>query len=555
VLAVALAGLVAANIFLRRKMRVQDADLKVTQQQLQNEITTRKGHELDLMRFGAVIEQMREGVVITNEDGLVQYVNPAFEHLTGFDMQEVIAGSFNDLFLGPEATDLLDELRSSLGKKGEWRERFMNTRKDGKPYQVEATVSSIYGGSGDVINILAIFRDITHEYELERQLRQSQKLEAIGTLAGGIAHDFNNTLASIMGYTELTLLGMEDDNEHREKLERVLRSGKRARQLVEQILTFSRQSDEGHRKLAVEPIVKETMKLIAPMIPKSIEVATTFEAPGVLIRTDPTRIHQILMNLCTNAAHAIGDSNGRIEVSLGVAEIDRFQVQMSLEPGRYIKLSVRDNGCGMTREVQERVFEPFFTTKKRGEGTGMGLAVVHGIVESHGGAVDLYSETGKGTTFHVFLPTVSGVSEAETEQVEEKPTGTESVLVVDDEEPVSEVLALMLTHLGYQVETRNDSREALTFFEEHSNRFDLLITDYAMPGMVGTELARRVLEICPDLPIILVSGYGQGLTTERVESVGIRDMLPKPVMTGDLARAVRRLLDKKDADIQPASLD
>ena len=383
--------------------------------------------------------------------------------------------------------------------------------------------------------------------ELERQVRQGQKMEAIGTLAGGIAHDFNNILAAILGFSDLAKHKLPPDSDLHSDLDNVLQAGKRAKELVAQILAFSRQAEQERRPIEMYLIVKEALKLLRASIPANIEFRLDIDANAGAVLADPTQIHQVVMNLCTNAYHAMRDcDSGVLAVSLEPVEIGAGgQAVAVLDPGHYLLLTVSDTGCGMTPEIQERIFEPYFTTKPRGEGTGMGLAMVHGIVRGYGGDIRVESEPGSGSTVRVYLPREADKATAmERIIAQQLPGGTERVLVVDDEPTVLQLHGNMLTRLGYQVTAFGSSMDALTAFSLHPGDFDLLLTDMAMPGMPGDVLVERVKAIRADMPVLVCTGFSDRLTPERAQSLGIGKVIMKPLLFGELATAIRQSIDR-----------
>ncbi|MEW5913421.1 MAG: PAS domain S-box protein [Thermodesulfobacteriota bacterium] len=386
--------------------------------------------------------------------------------------------------------------------------------------------------------------------KLQAQLRQTQKLEAIGTLAGGIAHDFNNVLAAMLGYTELTLTGLPLTGEARDNLEQVLKAGQRARDLVHQILSFSRRSDQGQSPVEIMLLTKEALKLLRASLPTTIEIQSDLRSQGEKVLADPVQIQQVIMNLCTNAAQAM-PGGGLLTVELVPLELDQEAVARfaGLRPGRYLRLTVSDTGVGMDARTLERIFEPFFTTKGPGEGTGLGLSVVHGVVQSHRGAITVYSEPGRGTTFHVYLPVMEGEPEQDGAQGDGAlPRGQERVLLVDDEPALAEVGRLALETLGYRVTALSSSPEALERFQAQPEAFDLVITDYTMPQMTGAALAQELIKIRPDIPIIMCSGFSGQFSPQQAREMGIRRLLLKPLVSRELAVAVRRVLDEAQQD-------
>ena len=383
--------------------------------------------------------------------------------------------------------------------------------------------------------------------ELELQLSQKQKMEAIGTLAGGIAHDFNNILAAMQGYLELSLDDLETDSPVRNNLEQVLSCSNRATKLVKQILTFSRKDQEKEEKepVQISSIFKEVLEMLRSSLPTTIKICRKIHADTSIVLADPTQIHQILVNLCTNASHAMHPNGGLLEVGLTDVdfESDRRIGDEYLSRGSYVKLSVSDSGCGMEKDVIERIFEPFFTTKKVNEGTGLGLSVVHGIIKSHGGAITVSSVPGEGTTFDIFLPKIENVSLDKPQTSEPVSREKEVILLVDDEEMMVDVTRQILERLGFAVVAKTSSLDALETFQERPDAFDLVITDQVMPNMTGTQLAQKLLSIRPDIPVILCSGFPENVSLEEVESIGIKTFMPKPIAREEIAKIVRAVLD------------
>ncbi len=381
---------------------------------------------------------------------------------------------------------------------------------------------------------------------LAKQLQQAQRMESIGTLAGGIAHDFNNILGSILGFTELSLGEVQKGSSLERNLNGVYDAGLRASELVQQILTFSRQTEQELKPVQVSLIVKEALKLLRASLPATIEIRQEIKSDG-LIMGDPTRVHQVLMNLCTNAGHAMEEHGGVLVVSLSNMELysDFTDKYPELNPGPYLRLMVSDTGYGIRPEILDKIFDPFFTTKEKHEGTGMGLSVVHGIVKGYGGVVYAESGPGKGTRFKVLLPAVERKTESEERTNIPLAKGTEHILFVDDEEYLIDIGKKMLESLGYKVMTSTSGSEALRIFSDHPNRFDLVITDLTMPVIKGDELAKKLIAVRPDLPVILCTGFSSKIKEETAMASGIKAFVMKPFLMRDIAETVRRVLDKK----------
>ncbi|MBC8457873.1 MAG: response regulator [Deltaproteobacteria bacterium] len=376
------------------------------------------------------------------------------------------------------------------------------------------------------------------------QLRQAQKMEAIGTLTGGITHDFNNILAAIIGYTDLAIIDIPDGSKARYNLLEAKKAIRRAKELVNQILTFSRQSEQKLIPVKISIIIKEALKLLRASLPTTIEIHKHIERDTGTIKADPTQVHQVLMNLCTNAGHAMRENGGGIlDVRLRNVSISK-KSEIDLDPGPYVKLTVSDTGHGITPDVLERIFDPFFTTKEKGEGTGLGLSLVHGIVKDHGGTITVESEPEKGTTFHIFFPRIEEAEKGADKVADEPlPNGQERILFIDDEFALVDIGKQMLEYLGYKVTIKTDSLEALKLFQEQPHEFDLVITDMTMPNMTGEKLAKEFIRIRPDVPIILCTGFCGQNTEENAKEIGIKEFAMKPLMMEDLAKTIRKVLN------------
>jgi signal transduction histidine kinase/ActR/RegA family two-component response regulator len=382
--------------------------------------------------------------------------------------------------------------------------------------------------------------------ESERQMQQVIKLQAIGTLAGGIAHDFNNILFPIIGYTELALDDVPKESQTHNSLEEVLKAANRAKELVQQILTFSRQNGRERKPTRVSDILREALKLLRASIPTTIDIASVIAESEPSVMGDPTQIHQIIMNLCTNAYHAMQETGGRLEITLEPVEIGYEEAvrRIGIQMGPHLHLIVKDEGVGMDASVMDRIFEPYYTTKEPGKGTGLGLSVIHGIVKNHGGFITVESVPGRGSTFHVYLPAIGEVvEEGAGDVLLSGAAGQERILLVDDEESIVSMETQMLERLGYRVTACAGSAEAFSTFSADPDRFDLVITDMTMPHMTGETLARRLLELRPELPVILCTGYSEMISEEKAMSMGIRKFVLKPVVMSELTAAIRSALE------------
>ncbi|RLB17584.1 MAG: hypothetical protein DRG63_03560 [Deltaproteobacteria bacterium] len=521
------------------------------------DITQRKRVELALLeseeKYRLLVENQTDLVVKVDTEGRFLFVSPSYCEMFGKKEEELLGEVFPP-FVPDDDRGMRAKCMEDLYHPpySSYMEQKVLT-KDGWRWLAWAN-KSILDEKNNVIAIVSVGRDITEQKQeeeerlkLEAQLRQAQKMEAIGTLAGGIAHDFNNILAAIIGYSELSLDDTLEGSQLRANLQQVLHAAYRARDLVKQILAFSRQGEQERIPISINPIIKEALKLLRASLPATIEIRHDIEKDPGIIEADATQIHQILMNLCTNAEHAMRENGGTLEVKVTRVNLD-YEVASQhpeLHPGPYLRLTVRDTGHGIDRKIMDRIFDPYFTTKEKGEGTGLGLAVVHGIVKAHGGAITVESELGKGSTFHVYFPVIEG-EETPRETAEELiPTGNERILFVDDEPSIADMGRQLLERLGYDVVTKTNSLEALELFRSEPERFDLVITDMTMPQMTGDRLAQKLLKIRPDIPIILCTGFSQRISEEKAREIGIRAFAMKPILKRDLGNIVRKVLDEK----------
>jgi phosphate/phosphite/phosphonate ABC transporter binding protein len=509
------------------------------------DITERMLLEQERSRLVKAVEYAAESIIITDRDGTIQYVNPAFTKVTGYGREEVLGKNPHILKSGQHDQEFYAEMWDVLSRGESWSGHFVNRKKDGSLLDEDVAISPIVDGAGNIVNYVAVKHDVSERIELEKQLRQAQNMESIGTLAGGIAHDFNNILTAILGYAEIVLAALPEESPLRASQQHVITAGLRAADLVRQILTFSRHGEKKLLPLQPQLVVKEALKLLRSTVPTTIEFKLNIDEGCGAILADPTQIHQVVMNLCTNAYHAMREKNGGVlGVVLSSVELDSeaLQNKIDLQPGSYIRLEVSDSGQGMSTSVLERIFEPYFTTKAPGEGTGLGLSLVHGIVKSMGGGITAYSEIGTGTTFHVYFPRIVYEPCLDASPVSSLAGGNERLLVVDDEETLVQLEQHLLESLGYQVTAATTSMEAWQLFKAHPDAFDLIITDMTMPQMSGLELAGKILEVRKDMPVILCTGYSELINEEKVKAMGICEYLMKPVSKNDLATAIRMAL-------------
>lgn len=515
------------------------------------DITERKREQEALQEserhFRALFDQAAVGVAQVHAltRRFVQ-VNQRFCEIVGRRREDLLKLTFADI-THPEdlPRDQKMLVQMVAGEQREYSREKRYVRGDGSAVWVDLTVSAMWGPGESPGLCVAIVQDITARKRLDSHLLQTQKMEALGQFSGGVAHDFNNILMAIGGYADLSRSILKDNPEVREYLGEMLQATERAAALVRQILTFSRQQTEARLVMAIEPVVVESLKLLRATIPATIEFVTTLDADAPLVLANASQVHQILMNLGINAWHAMKGRPGRLEVTLERHEVDALRAEShpGLRPGLYTRLCVSDTGCGMEPAVLGRIFEPFFTTRATGEGTGLGLAVVHGIMESHQGAVTVHSRPGEGTRFCLYFPANAGKEAATATGTEPTPRGRgERILVVDDEDVLVRLSRKVLSGLGYLVESTTRPAEALEMVRADPARFALVLTDETMPGMTGMTLAREIHGIQPGLPIILMTGYSPSLTPEIVKAVGIRQLLLKPTGLRVLAVAVRAAL-------------
>lgn len=524
---------------------------------LEHEIEERKRAEDSLrtsvIRRKAILDASIDPLIISDMQGIIQSASDSVQGVFGWQPDELIGRNVNILM--PEPYYSVHNRKIDLYHKSARPHsiavprEYQAVRKDGSPFPCEVTVTRVDIPGQDEPMFTGIIRDLTEQKsaeqeknELQAQLFQTQKMEAMGTLAGGVAHDFNNILTSVLGYTELAGFQVPENSPAVGSLHEIKRAAKRAADLVQQILTFSRHEKSSRVPVDLSKLIKEALNFLRPVLPSTIEVRNTIKTANCMIVADPTRIHQVLMNLCTNASAAMRDSGGLLELTLD--EIEVTESSQILPPGPYVEFCIRDSGEGIQPSIIDRIFDPFFTTKEVGEGTGLGLSVVHSIIKDHHGSIRVDSKPGVGTTFTIMLPVGEIAQQVDQSAMDIPYGGTERILYVDDEEMITQVNKKLLESIGYTVVETNSSLKALDIFASKPDDFDVIITDQTMPGMTGDQLVEEILAIRPDLPIILCSGFSERIDEEKAHELGVRHYLSKPTSLNTLGATIRSIFDE-----------
>lgn len=502
--------------------------------------------ELDNSRLQLYLDHAPLACVVWGQDQIVRVWNPAAEALFGYSAAEAIGRNVYELTATPQGLQIIDEVRQKVLAGAEYPEGLVieNRRKDGSRIHCQwhfAVVGEPTLGRGVIafgVDVTAKLRAEEERELFEANLRQAQKMQSLGTLAGGIAHDFNNILLAISGNAKLAAEDLPPEHPAQVSLAEIGKATARASGIVNQILTFSRREEAAHAPVDLKEIIEEAANLMRAALPLKVSIRTRCALEAPLVRGDAVQIHQVMINLASNAAHAMSDRGGTIYVELQEMDIDEWQVSLSapLPPGRYYRIGVHDTGVGIHQSVIDRVFEPFFTTKPRGQGTGLGLSVVHGIVKAHGGAITVTSSPGEGSSFHVYLPVMQ--DETANASAPAVPQGLgQSILYVDDEEPLVYLVTRVLERLGYRVTGFIDARAALAAFETNPEAYDAVVTDLSMPGMSGEDFAKRILQLRPQLPVVVTSGYVRPEDRQSALQSGVRELLLKPNTVEEIGRA------------------
>jgi PAS domain S-box-containing protein len=511
------------------------------------DITERKRLELDLRRLAAAIEQAAESIVITDVRGSILYVNPAFEKTSGYSREEALGQNPRILKSGRHDADFYTQLWTVLLRGEGWRGHFINKRKDGTLFEEDSSIAPVRDAAGQVINYVAVNRDVTEEIRLSRQLFQSQKMEAVGRLAGGIAHDFNNLLAVVVGYGDIILRRLPVNDPLKEKVEQILRAADRAAGLTRQLLAFSRKQVLQPKILDLNVVVSDLVKMLPRVIGEDVELTTRLAADLGNVKADHGQIEQVLMNLAVNARDAM-PHGGQLIIETQNADLDASYAvtQQPAPTGQYVMLAVTDTGSGMDAATQAQIFEPFFTTKEVGKGSGLGLSTVYGIVKQSEGYIWVYSEVGVGTTFRILLPRVDEKAlQLRHEDRGPLPKGSETVLLVEDEVSLRQLLQETLETSGYSVLVAKDGAQALRIAEVHSGAIEMLVTDVVMPGMSGPKVVEFMAQTRPGVKVVFISGYSEEAVAKHgLEGPG-RAFVSKPFNPETLLRRMRELLDAR----------
>ena len=514
-----------------------------TLRQRVNERTRELKRELqDRTRFLAALDQAEDGIFILDTDGILEYVNASLLHLTQYTEEEMLGRHISMLRGKAHPQEFFEDLWRVLRSGGVWRGETVYVKKSGEEISAEVTATPVFDDTGKLINIVELIRDVTEHRKMEEHLKQSQKLEELGTLAGGIAHDFNNIIAAISGYAELALPAVEKGSRVQVNLERIQQVAERARAMVHQILVFSRRRKPEKVLVDVSAMAEEVLQLLRSSLPSTIAIKSEL-SDGCTVMADASQLHQVVMNLGTNAGYAMRTNGGMLTLRTRSTQLDVEKAKLTgLPSGKYISLTVEDTGEGISAQNVRRIFDPFFTTKPKGEGTGMGLSMVHGIVTSMRGHIAVESSEGMGTRFTILLPYSSGEQEGTSFNTAPITRGEGRIMLVDDEQDLVTVYSSALRDLGYEVETFDDPSKALDAFRNAPHQYDLLVTDQTMPKLTGDKLAAAVHVLRPDVPIILCSGYSDAIDSISEGEGGIRSVLLKPFELKELARTVQIFL-------------
>ncbi len=512
------------------------------------DITERRAREKDLRRLSTAIEQLDEVIVIMDTGGSIEYVNPAFEKVTGYSKDEALGQDFEFLNSGQNSEAFLEEMWQTILRGEIWQGHLFDKRRDGVVIEVQTRISPIRDQDGNISNFIAVQRDVTKEIDLQKRLRQSEKMEAIGHLAGGIAHDFNNMLQVILAYSQFLQKDLLPGSSGFQDVARILEAGEKAAELTRQLLTFSRRGEVIKAPLDVKPVIKEITKLLERTFPSTISINYSVEGDLPQILGDPTQIHQVLLNLSVNARDAMPHGGAMCIEAKPVTLTEAYAKEHpEAFPGEHLLLSVSDTGEGIPPDVLPRIFEPFFTTKAEGKGTGLGLSTTYGIIRQHGGFIDCSSRPGEGTVFRVYLPVHKGPAKKQDSSVSDfrLPRGTETILMADDQEMIRKLVQRSLSSLGYRIFTAANGREAVQLYVKRHGEIDLLVLDVQMPEMDGLDACEMIRKVDPESKVILSSGFIDQDLEARLHSLGASGYIQKPFTIDNLAIQIRNILDNK----------
>ncbi len=511
------------------------------------DISERRKKEMEIAKLALAIGQIDEGLVLTDSEGIIQYVNDSFEKMINLSRDKLIGQPLKKLRSGSVSYETGQDFLSSLPKKNPWKGKLIRKKTNGSAYQADVSLYPMKDAYGNLTNYIYIERDITHEMKLQEKFIEMQKMEALGTLSGGIAHDFNNILMPIIVNSEMLLWDLKNTDSEYAYLTQILDAARRGKDLVKQIVSYSRESKVEKKIIDLVAQIKESMKFLKASLPSFVKLDSEIKINEGKIDGNPSQIQQVLMNLCTNAADALGTEGGDIKISLSKTEFKTKEMlpERRMKTGLYLCLSVADSGPGIEPDNLDKIFDPFFSTKAPGKGSGMGLTVARKIVFDHNGTITVDNQLKKGAAFHVYLPCSDGNFSEDEQKSDFLQGGSERILLIDDESVLVQSIKNMLEKMGYAVLGVTSSQEALNIFKSRPDDFDLIISDQTMPGLTGAQLAQEINRIRPSIPLVLMTGFSETCLPEESKRLGIDAYLIKPVSTKKLTTIIRKVLDKE----------